>query len=199
MKHNTTTGVKGADDMRSDATDGASYAGIVEDVDPMALVGWEVNLPAKYFFQDDVMPDDSAPTGVGEIRRYFPGRRNNAPYFDMLITHVHWPLENPGAPTAFECRAGDVYVRLNDVGSEIPNRVDAENHDDGPAKGRKKRGGGVLRDKRGSAVMQSIGTAVKANQRPGKKKGGVRKRSWRNYCAWRKRQLPSPLSRSVHT
>ena len=75
MKHNAKAGVKG-DDMRSDATDEAGYAGIAEDVDPMALVGWKVNLPAECFFQDDAIPDDSAPTGVGEIRRYFPGRRN---------------------------------------------------------------------------------------------------------------------------
>jgi hypothetical protein len=24
------------------------------------------------------------------------------------ITHAHWPLEDPGEPTAFECRADDV-------------------------------------------------------------------------------------------
>jgi hypothetical protein len=118
--------------------------GIAEDVDPMALVGWKVNLPAVCFFQDDAILDDSAQTGVGEIRRYFPGRRNNAPYFDMLITHAHWPLENPGVPTAFQCRADDVYVRLQlqDPGFERPNRVDEENHADGPAKGKTKRGGG---------------------------------------------------------
>jgi hypothetical protein len=142
---------------------------------------------------------ESAPTGVGEIRRYLPGRRNDAPYFDMLITHEHWPLKNPGVPTAFECRADDVYVRLQDPGFEIPNRVDAENRAEGPAKGEKKKGGGAsgLAGVGGDAVdwYDSDGEPT----RPGKKKGCVRTGSWRNYCAWRKRHLPSPLSRSVHT
>ena len=108
--------------MRSDATDEASYAGIADDVDPMALVGWKVNLPAVCFFQDDAIPDGSVETGVGEIRRYFPGRRNNAAYFDMLITHAHWPPENPGVPTAFECRADEIYVhRPGSSGTQFRN------------------------------------------------------------------------------
>jgi hypothetical protein len=37
-------------------------------------------------------------------------------------------------PFAFECRAGDVYVRLDDPLFLVAPRADAQNHDDGPAK-----------------------------------------------------------------
>jgi hypothetical protein len=86
-------------------------------------------MPAECFFQDDAMPPSH---GVGLIRWYVPGRRNNTPYYDMLVTHAQWPLDNQGVPTAFECRADDVYVRLDDEGFLIVPRADAQNHDDGP-------------------------------------------------------------------
>ena len=99
-----------------------------------------VNMPAICFFQDDDMPPDCPTHGVGLIRRYVPGRRNNAPYYDMLVTHAQWPLDNPDEPTTFECRADDVYVRLDDPCFLIVPRADAQNHDDGPTKSNKKPG-----------------------------------------------------------
>jgi hypothetical protein len=109
----------------------------------MAFVGTSVDMPAECFFQDDDMPPDCPPHGVGLIRRYVPGRRNNTPYYDILVTHAQWPLDNPGVPTAFECRADDVYVRLDDEGFLVVPCADAQNHDDGPRQSSGRRTGSV--------------------------------------------------------
>jgi hypothetical protein len=75
--------------MRSDAADEASYrAEGADDVEPIAFVGMSVNMPAECFFQDDAMPPNCPKHGVGLLTRYVPGRRNNAPYYNMLVTHA---------------------------------------------------------------------------------------------------------------
>jgi hypothetical protein len=63
----------------------------------------------------------------------------------MLVALAQLPLDSPGVPTAFECRADDVYVRLDDEGFLIIPHADAQHHDDGPrhSGGSERRSGSV--------------------------------------------------------
>ena len=135
--------------MRSDAADELSFDSgdtTADPVDPDALVGRVVFLPAECFFGDDAMPVGCKPVGHCYLRRYVRGRRNKPAFYEMEVTHDHWPLEACGAPTTFECRVEDVHERLDITGFLQVERVNTDGHDDEPEVTARRKGKGQLND-----------------------------------------------------
>jgi hypothetical protein len=119
--------------MRSDAADELSFDICdteADPVDPDALVGRVVNLPATCFFGDDAIPAGCNTVGHCYLKRYVRGRRNKPAFYEMEVTHDHWPVEACGVPTIFECRAEDVHERLDDAGFLQVERVNEVGHEE---------------------------------------------------------------------
>jgi hypothetical protein len=64
--------------------------------------------------------------GVAASSVNWPERGNHAPRYDILVTHKHWPLSDPGVPTLFECQADDIHARLDEADFLIPEGAAGE-------------------------------------------------------------------------
>jgi hypothetical protein len=146
--------------MRSDAADEASIETTADDVDPTALVGMKVNMPAASFFGDDAMPSNCESHGVGLFQRYIPWRKKRPPCYEMLVTHPQWPPNEIGLPTLFECRADGIHAQLSDDGLLIPDRTDPGSHADGPVEGGSRKGKRQGQGGRGEGGNRTSGRVV---------------------------------------